>query len=67
MNMSLFDNYNYTVYVPTNAAIRKLISDGILPTWEDLEAYQGDSHACEFIADRIHSFLRYHVQDNSIL
>ena len=66
MNIRLFDNYNYTVYVPTNEAIRKLINDGFLPTWADYEAYAGDEHSQEFIAERIHNFLRYHMQDNSI-
>ena len=34
-NVTLMDNYNYTVYVPTNESIRALIDGGILPTWED--------------------------------
>ena len=34
-NVTLMDNYNYTIYVPTNESLRKLISDGLLPTWED--------------------------------
>ncbi len=65
-NLSLFDNYNYTVYVPTNAAIRKLIQEGILPTWDDYNNTT-DKDEQKFIADRIHSFLRYHIQDNSVL
>jgi hypothetical protein len=36
-NMRLFDNYNYTAYVPTNASIKKLQDDKILPTVEELE------------------------------
>jgi len=36
-NFGLFDNYNYTVYIPTNASIQKLWDDGILPTPADLE------------------------------
>ena len=34
-NVTLMDNYNYTVYVPTNESIRALISEGKLPTWDD--------------------------------
>ncbi|MCM1311367.1 MAG: fasciclin domain-containing protein [Bacteroides sp.] len=34
-NVRLFNNYRYTVYVPTNAAVEDAISKG-LPTWEDL-------------------------------
>ena len=29
-NIRLFGAYNYTVYVPTNESIRKLINDGVL-------------------------------------
>lgn len=36
-NMRLFDNYNYTAYVPTNASIAKLQDDKILPTVDELE------------------------------
>ena len=36
-NMRLFDNYNYTAYVPTNASLQKLQADGILPTTHELE------------------------------
>lgn len=78
-NMSLFDNYNYTVYVPSNASIRELIDKGILPTWEDYAEYdaiyKGDGTEAEkayalkaknFIKDRITDFVRYHVQDHSV-
>ena len=34
-NVTLMDNYNYTIYVPTNESIRELINDGVLPTWDD--------------------------------
>jgi hypothetical protein len=45
-NFSLFDNYNYTVYIPTNESVAKiqdLTEDGhsgknaILPSWSELE------------------------------
>lgn len=40
---SLFNNYNYTVYVPTNEAVREAIEVQKLPTWEsiknELDAY----------------------------
>jgi uncharacterized surface protein with fasciclin (FAS1) repeats len=35
-NMRLFDNYNYTVYVPTNEAIQALQTAKILPLEEEL-------------------------------
>ena len=35
-NMRLFDNYNYTVFVPTNDSIAKLQEQGIFPTADEL-------------------------------
>lgn len=73
-NLTLMDNYNYTIYVPTNESLRKLIDDGKLPTWEDYTAIaeeewgtavQRDS-AQKVIKNIIVNFLRYHVQDHSI-
>lgn len=75
-NIRLFDNYNYTVYVPTDESMKELFEgeDAILPTWDDYKAYQaiaeqGDADAaiyCKQIAAIIHDFVRYHFQDNSI-
>lgn len=71
-NFSLFDNYNYTVYVPSNAAIQKLQDLGYLPKVEDLDQsanYSDDKErdkAEKWIAKRITDFVRYHVQDNSV-
>ncbi len=36
-NLRVLDNYNYTVYVPTNAAIQSLQTSGILPSNADLK------------------------------
>lgn len=36
-NLRLLDNYNYTVYVPTNEAIQKLQDEKILPTDDELD------------------------------
>lgn len=36
-NLTLLDNYNYTVYVPTNEAIQALQDEKILPTDEELD------------------------------
>ena len=74
-NLKLLDNYNYTVYAPTNSAIQELIDKGLLPTWEDYEE-QTDSiwgteeaaaQAQAMVKDIIVNFLRYHVQDHAIL
>lgn len=37
-NVRFFNNYNYTVYVPTNEAIREAIANG-LPTWESISEF----------------------------
>ena len=71
LNLSLFDNYNYTVYVPTNESIRKLIDDGLLPTWDDYDAQtdslgDNDEEAQNIIKNIIVDFVRYHIQDHSI-
>lgn len=74
-NISLFDAYNYTIYVPTNEAIQKMHDDGLLPTWDDyaaltVEDFDGDSQALKTaqtkVAARITDFLRYHIQDNAV-
>ena len=73
-NLRLLDNYNYTVYVPTNESIRKLIDDGLLPTWDDYEAQTEREWGSEELADSVRSvikniivdFIRYHIQDHSI-
>lgn len=68
LNVSLFDNYNYTVYVPTDDEIQKLIDQGYLPTWEDYETAKdaSDEALMTKIADRIHDFVRYHIQDRAV-
>jgi len=73
-NFTLLDNYNYTIYVPTNESIQELIDAGLLPTWEDYDAQTEEIWGTEARADsvrnvikeRIVNFIRYHVQDHSI-
>ena len=74
-NLKLLDNYNYTIYAPTNNSIQELIDKGLLPTWDDYEAQTfeiwGSEEAAEeakaIIKDIIVSFLRYHIQDHAIM
>jgi uncharacterized surface protein with fasciclin (FAS1) repeats len=74
-NLKLLDNYNYTIYAPTNNSIQELIDKGLLPTWEDYEE-QTDSiwgteeaaaEAQGIIKNIIVNFLRYHIQDHAIM
>lgn len=80
-NVTLFGSYNYTVYVPTNDAIQQLIDSKALPTPDDFEHYyeifsddrasdaerKAAGKACDIIARRITDFVRYHIQDNSVI
>jgi hypothetical protein len=36
-NLRLFDNYNYTVYIPSTASIEQLQVEQKLPTWDELQ------------------------------
>ena len=67
--ISVFNNYHYTVYVPTNESIDQLIASGKLPTWEQVGEYDQNDPIQKIEADRlaqkINDFLRYHIQDNS--
>ena len=73
-NLRLLDNYNYTIYAPTNESIKKLIDDGLLPTWEDYEnqtaeiwgSEEAAKEAQDIIKDIIVSFVRYHIQDHAV-
>lgn len=74
-NIKIFDSYNYTVYVPQDSKIKELIDKGYLPTWKEYDDLaeaeeSGDEDAKkkrEAIKTRINNFLRYHIQDNSVL
>lgn len=68
--ISAFNNYHYTVYVPTNESIDQLIAEGKLPTWEDVAALDQEDAAQKALAEKytkqINEFLRYHIQDNAL-
>lgn len=63
-NVTFFNNYNYTIYVPTEAAIQQAIANG-LPTWMDIAREMDMKKRGEMIA-KLNRFIRYHFQDNSI-
>ncbi len=48
VNLTLFDNYNYTVYVPTNSSIEKLQQEGKLPTFETIDASWNEKKSAAF-------------------
>lgn len=75
-NVSVFKNYNYTVYVPSNESIDKLITDGVIPSPDELAEDKerldnGDPSITQELYDakvnKLESFLRYHIQDNLLM
>ena len=70
-NVKFFNTFNYTVYVPTNEAIKQAIRDGIIRPWEtdgEVLGINQLSTAAEQQAEivKLERFLRYHFQDNSV-
>lgn len=63
-NVTIFNNYNYTIYVPTEAAIQQAIANG-LPTWYDIAREMDMTKRGQMIA-KLNRFVRYHFQDNAI-
>jgi len=63
-NISLFNTYRYTVYVPSNKAIADLQKAGKLPTWE-MVAEEEDEEIRDSLTNEIENFIKYHIQDNA--
>ena len=68
--ISVFNNFHYTVYVPTNESIDKLLAAGRLHTWEDVDKLDtldaNQKETAEKYTQQINEFLRYHIQDNAV-
>ena len=70
-NVKFLNTYNYTVYVPTNAAINNAIQTGIITPWVSQGSIVGindmtDATQKAAAITKLDLFLRYHFQDNSI-
>ncbi|MBO4810472.1 MAG: fasciclin domain-containing protein [Prevotella sp.] len=67
-NISTFNTYHYTIYVPTNESIQKLHDDGLLPTWEQVDKYEDEGNLTAKTRDslQIVNFVKYHIQDNAL-
>ncbi|MBO4612964.1 MAG: fasciclin domain-containing protein [Bacteroidaceae bacterium] len=63
-NISLFNTYRYTIYVPSNSAVAKLQSLGKLPTWDMVEQ-ELDPDVKDSLTNEIENFIKYHIQDNA--
>lgn len=61
-----FNNFHYTVYAPSNEAIKGFVEEGF-PTWDEIfsMASEHPKKACALIS-LMNSFIRYHFQDNSL-
>ena len=80
-SIKFFNTFNYTVWVPTNEAIRKAIKDGVIVPWNTRTidgvtikgiydmANDGEINNEERLAliEKMGRFIRYHFQDNSVL
>lgn len=66
-NVSFFNTFNYTVYVPTNEAIQAALNSGRIRHPEDI--MEDKSLSVEEQGEQmqnLYEFLRYHFQDNSV-
>ena len=77
-NISTFNNYNYTIYVPTNESLTAALADKSngLYTWEEIAAWENElennpsselERRIESAKETLENFLRYHIQDNMLL
>lgn len=80
--LSIFNNYHYTIYVPTNASIQALTDAHRLPTPQDLQdvlncikrmdadtEYDDREYMkqqLQVMLDVVTNFVNYHIQDNSV-
>jgi len=69
-NIASFNNYHYTVYVPTNESLQSYIDQGKIYTWAQIsdmeESGQIPPEGIKQMKDDLNAFLRYHFQDNSL-
>lgn len=76
-NLSVFNNFNYTVYVPTNESLKAFLDDksnGIY-TWEEIGNFEDemdtnpdlDQKKIDQMKADLEAFLRYHIQDNLLM
>lgn len=67
-NISAFNTYHYTVYVPTNESIEKMQQRGELSSWDVVGDHFDAGRLAEWERDSlaIIDFLRYHIQDNAL-
>ena len=63
--VKFFNAYQYTVYVPTNDAIKTAIANNTIKNWATINAMpDGAPKTAE--VDKLIRFLKYHFQDNAV-
>ena len=70
-NVSIFNTYHYTIYVPTNESIDQLQAEGKLPVvdWDedaDEDVSDEELKARKKAVEKIAEFVKYHIQDNAL-
>jgi len=60
-----FNAFNYTIYVPTNAAIKNAISSGKIKSWATINAITNTAMQ-EIEIAKLVQLLRYHFQDKAV-
>ncbi|MCR4602507.1 MAG: hypothetical protein K5683_03090 [Prevotella sp.] len=67
-NISTFNTYHYSIYVPTNESIQRLQDMGKLSSWEKVDAYEEAGNLLAKSRDslQIVNFVKYHIQDNAL-
>lgn len=67
-NISTFNTYHYTIYVPSNESIEAMQKSGKLSSWEAVEAFEEAGNLSAKTRDslQIVNFLKYHIQDNAL-
>lgn len=77
-NIATFNNFNYTIYVPTNESLEEVFQNKSkykLFTWEEIAALEErlDSDptitedSIKTLKNNLEAFLKYHIQDNLLM
>ncbi|MFA6588808.1 MAG: hypothetical protein WCS66_00525, partial [Bacteroidales bacterium] len=64
-NVTFFNTYRYTVYIPSNAAMDDAFRSGLIIPWDTI-ANMTSTAEYDAAVDSMERFIRYHFQDNSL-
>jgi len=64
-NVTFFNTYRYTVYVPSNAAMEEAFNSGLIIPWDSIAKIESTAEY-NAVVDSMQRFIRYHFQDNSL-